>query len=39
MLEYWQPSEPFEPPSTVRWSLKSQTDLYEFKKVTLDFEA
>lgn len=34
-LEYWQPFEPYEPPKNVKgmWQLKSQTDLYEFKKV------
>jgi hypothetical protein len=34
-VEYWQPSEPFEPPKNVPglWSYKSATDLYEFKKV------
>ncbi|KAH7103295.1 hypothetical protein BKA62DRAFT_616374 [Auriculariales sp. MPI-PUGE-AT-0066] len=33
-LEYWQPTEPYEPPKHVKgmWQLKSQTDLYEFKK-------
>jgi peptidylprolyl isomerase domain and WD repeat-containing protein 1 len=35
MLEYWQPTEPFDLPKNVRgiWSFKSSTDLYEFKKV------
>ena len=34
-IEYWQPSEPFELPKNVRglWNYKSETDLYEFKKV------
>jgi peptidylprolyl isomerase domain and WD repeat-containing protein 1 len=34
-VEYWQPFEPFEPPKNIpgMWSLKSSTDLYEFKKV------
>ncbi|EGN98226.1 hypothetical protein SERLA73DRAFT_91486 [Serpula lacrymans var. lacrymans S7.3] len=33
-IEYWQPSESFEPPKNVpgMWSYKSETDLYEFKK-------
>ncbi|KAG2153096.1 uncharacterized protein EDB93DRAFT_1249010 [Suillus bovinus] len=33
-VEYWQPFEPFEPPRNIpgMWSLKSSTDLYEFKK-------
>ncbi|KZW01557.1 peptidyl-prolyl cis-trans isomerase [Exidia glandulosa HHB12029] len=33
-LEYWRPVEPYEPPKNVKglWQLKSQTDLYEFKK-------
>ncbi|KAG1746021.1 uncharacterized protein EDB91DRAFT_1246145 [Suillus paluster] len=33
-VEYWQPFEPFEPPKNIpgMWSLKSSTDLYEFKK-------
>jgi hypothetical protein len=35
MLEYWQPTEPFELPRNLPglWSYKSATDLYEFKKV------
>lgn len=34
-VEYWKPIEPFEPPKNIPglWSFKSQTDLYEFKKV------
>ncbi|KAM0748186.1 hypothetical protein T439DRAFT_75986 [Meredithblackwellia eburnea MCA 4105] len=32
MVEYWEPSEPFEKPESVDWSSKSETDLYEFKK-------
>ena len=34
-VEYWQPSDPFELPRGVPdlWQYKSQTDLYEFKKV------
>ncbi|KAM3414790.1 hypothetical protein BST61_g9940 [Cercospora zeina] len=31
MLEYWQPSSPFEKPSTV-WDMKSSTSLFDFKK-------
>ena len=36
-VEYWQPSEPFELPKKVHglWNYKSETDLYEFKKVCL----
>jgi len=33
MLEYWEPSEGFGLPEGLKWSLKSQTDLYSFKKV------
>ncbi|CCO29142.1 peptidylprolyl isomerase domain and WD repeat-containing protein 1 [Rhizoctonia solani AG-1 IB] len=34
-VEYWQPREPYEPPKDVpgMWEFKSNTDLYEFKKV------
>jgi peptidylprolyl isomerase domain and WD repeat-containing protein 1 len=34
-VEYWKPVEPFGLPSNVPglWSFKSETDLYEFKKV------
>lgn len=32
MLEYWEPSEGFGLPEGLKWSLKSQTDLYSFKK-------
>ena len=34
-IEYWQPTEPFGLPKNVPglWSFKSETDLYEFKKV------
>ncbi|KAG0141161.1 hypothetical protein CROQUDRAFT_664216 [Cronartium quercuum f. sp. fusiforme G11] len=32
MLEYWEPVEGFNPPSGIKWSLKSETDLYYFKK-------
>src|SRR5258708_29399470 len=36
-VEYWQPVEPFSLPKNVKlWSFKSETDLYEFKKVSLD---
>lgn len=33
-IEYWQPYEPYEPPSQIpgMWTFKSTTDLYEFKK-------
>ncbi|KAF2212796.1 hypothetical protein CERZMDRAFT_111825 [Cercospora zeae-maydis SCOH1-5] len=31
MLEYWQPSSPFEKPSNV-WEMKSATNLFEFRK-------
>ncbi|KAF7314316.1 Peptidyl-prolyl cis-trans isomerase [Mycena kentingensis (nom. inval.)] len=33
-LEYWKPTEPFEPPRNVAglWSYRSETDLFEFKK-------
>lgn len=36
-VEYWQPREPWEPPSNIQglWGLKSSTDLYEFKKVLI----
>ncbi|POW08148.1 hypothetical protein PSTT_07754 [Puccinia striiformis] len=32
MLEYWEPTEGFNLPEGLKWSLKSQTDLYSFKK-------
>ncbi|GAA6059578.1 hypothetical protein JCM10212_000634 [Sporobolomyces blumeae] len=32
MIEYWEPSEPFEKPETVEWQSKAATGLYEFKK-------
>ena len=33
-VEYWQPSEPWGLPSIPNiWQLKSQTDLFHFKKV------
>ncbi|CAG8462800.1 19824_t:CDS:2 [Racocetra fulgida] len=31
--EYWSPDEPFDLPKTVSFEYKSDTDLYEFKKV------
>lgn len=34
MIEYWEPSEPFEKPESVEWQNKAQTGLYEFKKVS-----
>lgn len=36
-VEYWQPLEPFGMPKNVSklWKYKSETDLYEFKKVLL----
>lgn len=35
-IEYWQPIEPFTLPKNIHglWSYKSETDLYEFKKVS-----
>jgi len=38
-IEYWQPIEPFLLPKNVPklWKYKSETDLYDFKKVTLHF--
>ncbi|MBW0486464.1 hypothetical protein O181_026179 [Austropuccinia psidii MF-1] len=32
MVEYWEPTESFSLPEGLKWSLKSQTDLYSFKK-------
>ncbi|KAL0076192.1 peptidyl-prolyl cis-trans isomerase cyp15 [Phycomyces blakesleeanus] len=32
MVEYWSPEEPFELPTNLSFEMKSQTDLYEFKK-------
>ena len=34
-VEYWTPTEPFELPKNVPrlWSYKTETDLYDFKKV------
>ena len=36
-VEYWTPTEPFELPRNVHrlWSYKTETDLYDFKKVLL----
>lgn len=36
-VEYWTPTEPFELPKNVPrlWSYKTETDLYDFKKVPL----
>ncbi len=36
-VEYWQPAEPFTLPKNVPklWNYKSETDLYEFKKVSI----
>lgn len=38
-VEYWQPAEPFTLPKNVPrlWNYKSETDLYEFKKVSITF--
>jgi peptidylprolyl isomerase domain and WD repeat-containing protein 1 len=33
MIEYWSPEEPFELPKNLGFEMKSQTDLYEFRKV------
>lgn len=33
MIEYWAPEEPFELPSNLKFEMKSETDLYEFRKV------
>lgn len=33
MIEYWEPRAPFEKPSTVEWTSKASTGLYEYKKV------
>ncbi|KAI8372788.1 peptidyl-prolyl cis-trans isomerase cyp15 [Radiomyces spectabilis] len=32
MVEYWSPEEPFELPKHLDFELKSETDLYEFRK-------
>ena len=36
-VEYWTPTEPFELPKNVPrlWSYKTETDLYDFRKVLL----
>lgn len=36
MVEYWSPEEPFDLPDNLDFEMKSQTDLYEFRKVTRD---
>ena len=38
-VEYWKPAEPFELPKNLPglWNYKSETDLYEFKKVSGDY--
>jgi hypothetical protein len=33
MIEYWNPEDPSELPTTLDFQYKSETDLYEFKKV------
>lgn len=33
MVEYWQPEAPFELPRSLKFEMKSETDLYEFRKV------
>lgn len=39
MVEYWSPREPFELAEVPgMWKYKSDTDLYEFKKVSLPHE-
>lgn len=37
-LEYWRPQEPWGLPDDVPglWQYKSQTDLFDFKKVSAD---
>lgn len=37
LIEYWEPQEPFEKPTQVEWTSKSETGLYEFKKVHFRF--
>ncbi|KAI7855787.1 peptidyl-prolyl cis-trans isomerase cyp15 [Circinella umbellata] len=32
MVEYWSPEDPFDLPKSVDFELKSETDLYEFRK-------
>lgn len=32
MVEYWSPEEPFSLPTNLDFEMKSQTDLYEFRK-------
>jgi WD40 repeat protein len=36
MVEYWSPEEPFGLPDNLNFEMKSQTDLYEFRKVIRD---
>lgn len=33
MIEYWRPSAPFDLPTSISWSMKSQTDLFVLRKV------
>ncbi|RUP43817.1 LOW QUALITY PROTEIN: hypothetical protein BC936DRAFT_136694, partial [Jimgerdemannia flammicorona] len=33
IIEYWDPEEPFELPKNVAFEYKSDTDLFEFKKL------
>lgn len=36
MVEYWSPAEPFDvPKNRGLWELKSKTDLFQFKKVSV----
>ncbi|KAG0171762.1 Peptidyl-prolyl cis-trans isomerase cyp15 [Apophysomyces sp. BC1034] len=32
MIEYWSPEEPFDLPKDLKFELKAETDLYEFRK-------
>jgi peptidylprolyl isomerase domain and WD repeat-containing protein 1 len=32
MVEYWEPTSTFQPPASIQWAFKSDTDLYEFVK-------
>lgn len=39
MLEYWTgPKTDFKFPRTVSWEFKTDTDLYEFAKVSISFQ-
>jgi peptidylprolyl isomerase domain and WD repeat-containing protein 1 len=38
MIEYWSPEAPFALPDNLDFELKSQTDLYEFRKVNRERE-